>query len=129
MEVTTLWEALTEFKNKGNKTKSIQQQLESWGDRTIQFIVQGGEDCTLILRKGRIVLEKGKKVNPDLTFSALDGHLINLITGQTDYTSLDIIGNITFQGKPADKNKFIAIIGLFVDALLGELDESVNPDE
>jgi len=129
MEVTNLWEALTEFKNKGNKTKSIQQQLENWGDRTIQFIVQGGEDCTLILRKGRIVLEKGKKANPDLTFSALDGHLINLITGQTDYTSLDIIGNITFQGKPADKNKFIAIIGLFVDALLGELDESINPDE
>ncbi len=129
MDVTNLWEALTEFKNKGNKTKSIQQALENWGDHTIQFIVQGGEDCMLIIRKGRTVLEKGKKGNPDLTFTALDGHLINLITGQTDYTSLDIIGNIAFQGKPADKNKFIAIIGLFVDALLGELDEFVDPDE
>jgi len=129
MEVTNLWDALTEFKNLAIKTKSIQQQLESWGDRTIQFIVKGGEDCTLSIRKGKIILEKGKKANPDLTFTALDGHLVNLITGQTDYTSMDIIGDITFQGKPAEKNRFIAILGLFVDALLGESDEYVNPEE
>jgi putative sterol carrier protein len=129
MEVTNLWDALTEFKNIGIKTKSIQQQLESWGDHTIQFIVKGGEDCTLIIRKGKVALEKGKKENPDLTFTALDGHLVNLLTGQTDYTSLDIMGDITFQGKPADRNRFIAILGLFVDAILGESDEFVNPED
>jgi putative sterol carrier protein len=122
MEVTNIWEALTEFKRVMNKSKSIQQQLESWGDRTVQFIVKGGEDCTMTIQNGKVALQKGK-TEADLTFTALDGHLVNWITGQTDYTSLDILGDIAFEGDPAEKNKFIAIIGLFVDALLGGSDE------
>lgn len=123
MSATNIWEALTELKKVVNKTKSIQQQLQSWGDRTVQFIVKGGGACALIIRNGRAILEKETSENADLTFTALDGHLVNWITGQTDYTSLDILGDISFEGDPAEKNKFIAIIGLFVDALLGESDE------
>ncbi|MHA1648893.1 MAG: SCP2 sterol-binding domain-containing protein [Candidatus Helarchaeota archaeon] len=120
MSVTNVWDALTEFKNVVKRTKSIQNELEKWGDHVIQFIVKGGEDCNIMVRNGQIILEKGKKDNPDLTFTALDGHLVKLITGQEDYTSLDILGNITFQGNEADKHKFIGILGLFVDAILGE---------
>jgi len=123
MSVINIWEALMEFKKVVNKSKSIQQQLENWGDHTVQFIVKSGENCALIIQNGKVTLEKGISENSDLTFTALDGHLVNLITGQTDYTSLDIIGNITFEGNPADKNRFIAIIGLFTDALLTESDE------
>ena len=125
MSVTSVWDALTEFKKIANSYKSIQAEFLSWGDRVIQLIVKGGEDCCMIIRGGRMSLEKGKKDedNADLIFTALDGNFVKLITGQTDYTSLDILGSITFQGNEADKNKFIAVIGLFVSALLGEADE------
>jgi len=124
MSVTNIWEILMEFKKVVNKNKSIQQQLQNWGDHTIQFIVKGGgEDCALVIQNGKVTLEKGTNENSDLTFTALEGYLVNLISGQTDYTSLDIIGDITFEGNSSDKNRFIAIIGLFVDALLGESEE------
>ena len=122
MSIANIWEALQEFKNLTNHTKFIQAELQSWGDRTIQFIVKGGKDCNITVQNGRILLDQGTKENPDLTFEALDGHFVKLITGQTDYTSLDIMGNISFKGAEKDKNKFIAIIGLFVDALLRETD-------
>ncbi len=122
MAVTNLWDALEEFKNIVNNMKSIQAELQSWGDRTIQFIVKGGQDCYMRIRNGRLAIEKGNLEGADLIFTALDGHLVKLVTGQEDYTSLDILGNITFEGKEGDKNKFIAVIGLFVDALLGETD-------
>ena len=122
MSVTNLWDALEEFKNIVNNTKSIQAELQSWGDRTIQFIVKGGQNCYMSIRDGRLAIERGNIDDPNLIFTALDGHLLKLITGQEDYTSLDILGNITFEGNEGDKNKFIAVIGLFVDALLGETD-------
>ena len=123
MSVTNIWDALQELKNLARNTKSIQAELQSWGDRVIQLIVKGGEDCSVTIRDGTLLLEKGKKENPDLTFTALDGHLVKLVTGQEDYTSLDIMGSIIFEGDESDKHKFIGIIGLFVSALLGELDE------
>ena len=123
MSVTNVWDALQELKNLARNTKSIKAELLSWGDRSIQFIVKGGEDCSVMVKEGNLLLEKGKKENPDLTFTALDGHLVKLITGQEDYTSLDIMGSITFEGDESDKHKFIGVIGLFVSALLGELDE------
>ncbi|HUX98808.1 MAG TPA: SCP2 sterol-binding domain-containing protein [Candidatus Deferrimicrobium sp.] len=122
MDITNIWDALQEFKKVANNTKYIQAELQNWGDRVIQLIVRAGEDCCIIVRNGRIILEKGKKENPSFIFTALDGHFVNLITGETDYTSLDILGNITFEGSESDKNKFITIIGLFVDALLGDTD-------
>jgi putative sterol carrier protein len=122
MEITNIWDALQEFKNVINTRKFIQEELRNWGSHTIQFVVKAGEDCCITIRDGRVLVEKGKKENPNLTFTALDGHFVNLITGQTDYTSLDILGNIIFEGSESDKNKFITIIGLFVDALLGETD-------
>ncbi len=128
MSVTNIWDTLTEFKNIVNNSKTIQAEFNAWGGRTIQFIVKGGADCFIILKGGKMILEKGKNENPDLTFHALDGNLVKLITGQTDYTSLDILGNITFEGNETDKNKFIATIGLFVDALLGESDEFEDLD-
>ncbi|MHA1276089.1 MAG: SCP2 sterol-binding domain-containing protein [Candidatus Helarchaeota archaeon] len=122
MAVINLWDALSEFQNIINNTKSIQVELQKWGDRTIQFLVKGGQDCFVRIQNGRILLEKGKKETPDLVFTALDGYLVKLITGQEDYTSLEIMGNISFKGTEVDKNKFVSIIGLFVDALLGETD-------
>lgn len=123
MSVTNIWDALTEFKKIARSSKTIQAEFQSWGERVIQFIVKGGEDCCVTIRNGKMILEKGKKENPNLTFTALDGNLVKLITGQTDYTSLDILGSITSEGNEGDKNKFIAAIGLFVSALLGEEDE------
>ncbi|MHA1131307.1 MAG: SCP2 sterol-binding domain-containing protein [Candidatus Helarchaeota archaeon] len=122
MAVINLWDALSEFQNIINNTKSIQVELQKWGDRTIQFLVKGGQDCFVRVQNGRILLEKGKKETSDLVFTALDGYLVKLITGQEDYTSLEIMGNISFKGTEVDKNKFVSIIGLFVDALLGETD-------
>jgi len=122
LAVINLWDALSEFQNIINNTKSIQVELQKWGDRTIQFLVKGGQDCFVRIQNGRILLEKGKKETPDLVFTALDGYLVKLITGQEDYTSLEIMGNISFKGTEVDKNKFVSIIGLFVDALLGETD-------
>ena len=129
MDVTNVWEALNEFKKVVNNSTSIQNELKKWGNRIIQFIVKAGEDCCIMVREGKLAIEKGKNPNPDLTFTALDGHFLNWITGQTDYTSLDIIGDIEFKGKGPDKNKFISIIGLFVAALLGELDELEELEE
>ena len=123
MAVTNVWDALTEFKKIANASKSIQAEFQGWGNKVIQFIVKAGEDCSLIIREGRLALEKGRKESPDLMFEALDGNLVNLITGQTDYTSLDILGSIKYEGNESDKNKFVAVIGLFIDALLGEDDE------
>jgi len=122
LAVINLWDALSEFQNIINNTKSIQVELQKWGDRTIQFLVKGGQDCFVRVQNGRILLEKGKKETSDLVFTALDGYLVKLITGQEDYTSLEIMGNISFKGTEVDKNKFVSIIGLFVDALLGETD-------
>jgi len=129
MSVANAWEALSEFKKIVNSSKSIQAEFQAWGDKVIQFLIKGGENCSIVFREGRMILEKGEKENPDLTFEALDGNLVKLITGQTDYTSLDILGSITFKGNESDKNKFVATIGLFVDALLGESDEFEEFDD
>ena len=61
MSVTNAWEALTEFKKVANSSNSIQAEFQGWGTKIIQFIVKGGEDCSLTIRDGRLILEKGKK--------------------------------------------------------------------
>jgi len=123
MALSNFFEALTEFQNVANKSKAMQAEFRTWGDRTIQFIVKGGASCYLIIKNGRVSIEKGEAENTDLTFTALDGYLVKLLTGQEDYTSLEILGNIAYKGEESDKNKFIAVIGLFVSALFGELDD------
>lgn len=123
VSVANVWDALKEFKKVVNASKSIQAEFQAWRDRVIQFIVKGGENCYIKLQNGKMIIEKGKKDNPELTFTALDGNLVKFITGQTDYTSLDIMGSVIFEGNEADKNRFIAAIGLFISALLGESDE------
>ncbi len=123
MSATNILDALSEFKTVVNSHVSIQDELQRWGNKLIQFIVKGGKDCYMTIQNGRVSIAEGTAENPSLTFTALDGHLVDLITGQTDYTSLDIMGSITFQGDEHDKNTFIAVLGLFIDVLLGEFED------
>lgn len=122
MSISNAWDALSELQKIANKSVTLQAELQHWGDQVIQFEVKGGENCYVTVHKGRVFLERGTAEKPSLTFTALDGHLVQLITGETDYTSLEILGSISYTGTAHDKNTFIGILGLFMDVLLGEMD-------